>query len=223
MLSPRRTMLENEMFWCKMMNRLTLWLGMFLLFLIASASAQNNHTAETVALINRAEAAFSKLSSLRAKFIQVSSDGSVSEGHIYLRRPYQLRLDYTNPNSLSIVTSKRVIYINDRIGKQIDVYPISETPFAPMLKEKVQFTSPDFTTGAALESGIISIEMSRDTGDGAGVLTLEFTSDTGRLLRWIITDAIGVTTTVSLQNPVYDSRLENKLFSVPSYEKENGN
>ena len=87
----------------------------------------------------------------------------------------------------------------------------------------MQFTSPDFTTGAALESGIISIEMSRDTGDGAGILTLEFTSDTGRLLRWIITDAIGVTTTVSLQNPVYDSRLENKLFSVPSYEKENSN
>lgn len=211
------------MFWCKMMNRLFLFLAIWLVFLNVPVSAQNNHTAETVALISRAEAAFSKLSSLKAKFIQVSSDGSVTEGDIYLRRPYQLRLDYTNPDSLSIVTSKRVIYINDKIGKRVDVYPISETPFAPMLREKVQFTSPDFTTGAALESGIISIEMRRDTGDGAGVLTLEFTSDTGRLLRWIITDAIGVTTTVSLQNPVYDSRLENKLFSVPSYEKENSN
>ena len=211
------------MFWCKVLNRLSFFLAMCLVFLSAPVSAQNNHSAETVALISRAEEAFSKLSSLKAKFIQVSSDGSVSEGDIYLRRPYQLRLDYTNPESLSIVTSKRVIYINDKIGKQVDVYPISETPFAPMLKEKVQFTGPNFTTGAALESGIISIKMSRDTGDGAGILTLEFTSDTGRLLRWIISDAIGVTTTVSLQNPVYDSRLENKLFSVPSYEKENSN
>jgi hypothetical protein len=37
-------------------------------------------------------------------------------------------------------------------------------------------------------------------------------------MRWIIIDAIGVKTTVSLQNPVYDVGLENKLFGVPSYE-----
>jgi hypothetical protein len=60
--------------------------------------------------------------------------------------------------------------------------------------------------------------MSRDTGEGAGRLTLEFNADTSRLMRWIIIDAIGVKTTVSLQNPVYDVGLENKLFGVPSYE-----
>jgi outer membrane lipoprotein-sorting protein len=87
----------------------------------------------------------------------------------------------------------------------------------------VRFTGPEFTTKARLESGVISIEMSRDTGEGAGRLTLEFNADTGRLMRWIIIDAIGVKTTVSLQNPVYDVGLENKLFGVPSYEPENNN
>jgi len=182
------------------------------------ASAQSTRTVEESQLISKAEAAFSSLSSLRAEFIQISADGAISQGMIYLRRPYQLRLDYINPDSLSLITSKRVIYIDDKIGKQVDVYPLSETPFAPILRDEVRFTGPEFTTKARLESGVISIEMSRDTGEGAGRLTLEFNADTSRLMRWIIIDAIGVKTTVSLQNPVYDVGLENKLFGVPSYE-----
>ena len=182
------------------------------------APAQSTRTVEESQLISKAEAAFSSLSSLRAEFIQISADGAISQGMIYLRRPYQLRLDYINPDSLSLITSKRVIYIDDKIGKQVDVYPLSETPFAPILRDEVRFTGPEFTTKARLESGVISIEMSRDTGEGAGRLTLEFNADTSRLMRWIIIDAIGVKTTVSLQNPVYDVGLENKLFGVPSYE-----
>jgi len=206
------------MFWCRMMRKFTLYFSAIFMLLCPIASAQSTGTVEESQLISKAEAAFSSLSSLRAEFIQISADGAISQGMIYLRRPYQLRLDYINPDSLSLITSKRVIYIDDKIGKQVDVYPLSETPFAPILRDEVRFTGPEFTTKARLESGVISIEMSRDTGEGAGRLTLEFNADTSRLMRWIIIDAIGVKTTVSLQNPVYDVGLENKLFGVPSYE-----
>ena len=211
------------MFWCKMMRKFTLYFSAIFMLFCSIASAQSTRTVEESQLISKAEAAFSSLSSLRAEFIQISADGAISQGMIYLRRPYQLRLDYINPDSLSLITSKRVIYIDDKIGKQVDVYPLSETPFAPILRDEVRFAGPEFTTKARLKSGVISIEMSRDTGEGAGRLTLEFNADTGRLMRWIIIDAIGVKTTVSLQNPVYDVGLENKLFGVPSYEPESNN
>jgi outer membrane lipoprotein-sorting protein len=206
-----------------MMNKYTFYFSAIMILFCYAASAQSTRTVEESQLINKAEAAFSRLSSLRAEFIQIAADGTISKGMIYLRRPYQLRLDYLNPDSLSLVTSKRVIYIDDKVGKQVDVYPLSETPFAPILRDEVRFTGPEFLTKARLESGIISIEMSRDKGDGAGSLTLEFNADTSRLMRWIIIDAIGVKTTVSLQNPIYDIRLENKLFGVPSYEPEKNN
>ena len=206
------------MFWCRMMRKFTLYFSAIFMLFCSIASAQSTRTVEESKLISKAEADFSSLSSLRAEFIQISADGAISQGMIYLRRPYQLRLDYINPDSLSLITSKRVIYIDDKIGKQVDVYPLFETPFAPILRDEVRFTGPEFTTKARLESGVISIEMSRDTGEGAGRLTLEFNADTSRLMRWIIIDAIGVKTTVSLQNPVYDVGLENKLFGVPSYE-----
>ena len=190
-----------------MMRKFTLYFSAIFMLFCSIASAQSTRTVEESQLISKAEAAFSSLSSLRAEFIQISADGAISQGMIYLRRPYQLRLDYINPDSLSLITSKRVIYIDDKIGKQVDVYPLSETPFAPILRDEVRFTGPEFTTKARLASGV-----------GAGRLTLEFNADTGRLMRWIIIDAIGVKTTVSLQNPVYDVGLENKLFGVPSYE-----
>ena len=37
------------------------------------------------------------------------------------------------------------------------------------------------------------------------------------LRRWIIEDAVGVTTKVTLQNPVFGEDFNNFLFAVPSY------
>ena len=103
------------MFWCRMMRKFTLYFSAIFMLFCSIASAQSTRTVEESQLISKAEAAFSSLSSLRAEFIQISADGAISQGMIYLRRPYQLRLDYINPDSLSLITSKRVIYIDDKM------------------------------------------------------------------------------------------------------------
>ena len=175
-------------------------------------------SAEETKLIARAEQAISELTTLQAKFIQISSDGTVGEGQVYFRRPFQLRLDYTNPETLSIVTSRIWVYIDDKLAQTVEAYPVSETPFAPLLEQTVSFRSEDVTTSARTENGIASVQLEKDTGEGAGRLTLEFDASSWQLRRWVITDALGVTTTVTLQNPVYGAALSNLLFGVPSYE-----
>ena len=175
-------------------------------------------SAEETKLIARAEQAISELTTLLAKFIQISSDGTVGEGQVYFRRPFQLRLDYTNPETLSIVTSRIWVYIDDKLAQTVEAYPVSETPFAPLLEQTVSFRSEDVTTSARTENGIASVQLEKDTGEGAGRLTLEFDASSWQLRRWVITDALGVTTTVTLQNPVYSAALSNRLFGVPSYE-----
>ena len=92
-------------------------------------------------LIARAEQAISELTTLKAAFIQVSSDGNVGEGRVYFRRPHQLRLDYENPATLSIVTSRVWVYVDDKIDKFVQALPVLETPFAPLLSETVSFRS----------------------------------------------------------------------------------
>lgn len=197
---------------CLKMAVLALILSLFLPSHLAAQSA-----AETK-LIARAEQAISDLTTLQASFIQISSDGTVGEGQVYFRRPFQLRLDYTNPETLSIVTSRIWVYIDDKLAQTVEAYPVSETPFAPLLEQTVSFRSEEVITSARIEDGIASVQLEKDIGEGAGRLTLEFDASSWQLRRWVITDALGVTTTVTLQNPVYGRALNNRLFGVPSYE-----
>ena len=73
-------------------------------------------------------------------------------------------------------------------------------------------------TSANFEDGIVSVGLEKDTGEGAGRLMLEFDASSWQLRRWVITDALGITTTVTLQNPIYGEKLANRLFGVPSYQ-----
>ena len=187
-------------------------IGVFASFQVAAQSADETK------LIARAEQSITDLTTLKAAFIQVSSDGSLGEGRVYFRRPHQLRLDYKNPATLSIVTSRVWVYVDDKIDHFVQALPVSETPFAPLLSETVSFRSQDVKTSANLEGGIVSVQIERDTGEGAGRLLLEFDASSWQLRRWIITDALGITTTVTLQNPVYGEKLANRLFGVPSYQ-----
>ena len=172
---------------------------------------------EETKLIARAEQAITELTTLQAKFIQISSDGTVGEGQVYFRRPFQLRLEY-KPETLTIVTGHFWVYIDDKITQTVEAYPVSETPFAPLLAKTVSFRSKEIVTEAQADGGIVTVQMEKDTGQGAGRLALEFEKSSWQLRRWIITDSLGVTTTVTLQNPVYGPKLANRLFGAPSYE-----
>ena len=181
-----------------------------------SVEAQTSSYTETQ-LIQRAEQAISKISTLQAKFLQISSDGSVGEGVLYFRRPTQLRLEYQNPNTLTLITSRVWLYVDDKIAKSVQAIPLGQTPLSPLLKETVSFRSEEFATSASARDGIAVISMRKEDGDAAGQLDLEFDTDSWHLRRWVITDLLGLKTTVTLQNPVYGTALANRLFGVPSY------
>lgn len=168
-------------------------------------------------IIARAEQSLSDMKTMQADFIQFASDGSVGEGRIYFRRPHQLRIDYLNPETLSFVTSRIWIHVDDKIDRQVTSYPISQSPFYTLLQKDISFTSEELTTNATLKDGVASISMVRETGEAAGELILEFNAQNWQLRRWIIIDALGVRTQVTLQNTLYDLALENRLFGVPSY------
>ena len=191
-------------------------LALALMLMGLSVVVQASSYTETQ-LIQRAEQAISKISTLQAKFLQVSSDGSVGEGVLYFRRPTQLRLEYQNPNTLTLITSRVWLYVDDKIAKSVQAIPLGQTPLSPLLKKTVSFRSKEFATSASARDGIAVISMRKKDGDAAGQLDLEFDTDSWHLRRWVITDLLGLKTTVTLQNPVYGTALATRLFRVPSY------
>ena len=168
-------------------------------------------------VIAKAERWFEKITTMRAQFIQISSDGSSATGTLYLRRPKQMRLQYDGDGKLALVVSGGWLHVDEGAKKQVNSFPIGSTPFAPMLREDIQLRSPKFQTITSKENGVATVKIIQETGEAAGSLTLEFSETPFALRRWIIEDAVGVTTKVTLQNPVFGEDFNNFLFAVPSY------
>ena len=168
-------------------------------------------------IISQAERWFENITTMRAEFTQISSDGSAATGTLYLRRPKQMRLHYDGDARVALIVSQGWLHVDEGAAERVNSYPIGATPFAPMLKEDIQLRSPKFVTKTASKSGIASVTIIQETGEAAGELTLEFSEKPFALRRWIITDAVGVTTKVTLQNPVFGESFNNFLFVVPSY------
>ena len=168
-------------------------------------------------VIAKAERWFENISTMRAEFTQVSSDGSAATGTLYMRRPKQMRLQYDGDAEFALIVTGGWLHVDEGAKKRVNSYPIGSTPFAPMLQEDIQLRSQEFTTETNSSDGVVQVILTQETGEAAGSLTLEFSETPFALRRWIIDDAVGVTTKVTLQNPVFGEAFNNFLFAVPPY------
>ena len=167
--------------------------------------------------VSRAEAWFDDISTMRADFIQVASDGTTATGQLHLRRPHRMKVIYDLEEPLILLTTPVWLHVDRPDDKTVTSYPISETPLSLILQEKVLLRSQEFTTTHLVRDGITRITLKRDVGEAAGELTLEFTNQPFVLRRWMIRDAADVATTVTLQNMRFGHRYENKFFAKSDY------
>lgn len=167
--------------------------------------------------VSRAEAWFDSISTMRADFIQVASDGTTATGELHLRRPHRMKVIYDLEEPLILLTTPVWLHVDRPKDKTVTSYPISETPLSLILREEVVLQSKEFTTTHLVRDGITRITLKRDIGEAAGELTLEFTNKPFELRRWTIRDATDVATTVTLQNMRFGHRYENKFFAKSDY------
>ncbi len=168
-------------------------------------------------LVRRAEQSIEKISTLEAEFTQISSNGSYVIGRLYFRRPFQMRMEYNQTKPYNLITTRKWLIVDEPSDKKITNYPISETPLAPLLAEKISLTGEGFSTEGRIFNGLAEIALSKKEGALSGTLILLFELEYMNLRGWIITDTMGVKTTVTLQNEIYDRILPNKLFGWPVY------
>ena len=167
--------------------------------------------------VSRAEAWFDSISTMRADFIQVASDGTSATGEMHLRRPHRMKIIYDLEEPLILLTTPVWLHVDRPRDKTVNSYPISETPLSLILQDEVLLRSKDFTTTHVVQDGITRITLKRDVGEAAGELTLEFTNRPFELRRWTIRDAADVATTVTLQNMRFGHKYENKFFAKSDY------
>ena len=178
------------------------------MMLITSASATS---------LEKAEAWFSDITTLEARFVQVSSDGSTAGGKFYLWRPYRSRFEYDEPVPLTLITTRTWLHVDEKDRRQVTSYPVAETPLAVILDDPVRLEGEGITTRTQSKDGVTQITLDQPEGEAAGRIVLEFTEQPFVLRRWLITDANGITTSVLLSNITKGHELSPRLFIPTEY------
>ena len=171
--------------------------------------------------VQKAESWFANVKTMRADFIQIASDGSAAEGRLVMRRPSHLKIIYNSQPPLALITTSVWLHVDQPDERLLTSYPISETPLSLILKDPVSLRPTGYETIVTEGvGGITQIAINKDSGEGAGRLTLEFTNQPFELRRWVVQDVAGVKTSVTLQNLVFGVTVENEEFRLPNYHQE---
>lgn len=150
---------------------------------------------------------------VEARFQQTSSNGGQASGQLYMSRPGKLRVEYTPPPAILVVADGTFLIYYDKALDQVSYVPLSASPAGILLDKRINLDDPALTITDVQDAGdLVQVSLVRTDSAGEGTLTLFFTRSPWQLAQWEVTDAQGITTRVSLADPVFGGKLDSKLF-----------
>lgn len=164
--------------------------------------------------IKRIEAYLNGLGTLRARFLQVSSNGNYAEGTLFVSRPGRLRIEYDPPVPVLMVATGGMLTYYDKELQQVSHIELNSTPAGILVRERISLFSKEITA-TALERGADALRMTvvRNDDPLEGSIALVFSDHPLTLKKWVVTDAQGVETMVSLLDTRFNVTLDPKLFT----------
>jgi len=152
----------------------------------------------------------------QAKFTQINSDGSLSTGTLYIKRPGRARFEYDPPEDALVIAGGGQLAIFDPKSNQPpEQYPLKKTPLNLILKRNVNLATSGMVVGHS-EDGPTTVVAAQDPEHAdQGMIQLVFTQSPVELRKWIITDDAGTQTTVILNGMETGGTLGARLFNIP--------
>lgn len=172
--------------------------------------------------VNAVNAYLNNIEHMEGDFIQINPDSTISEGRFYIRRPGKFRFDYTQPDSLLVVSDSIWLGIIDRELDTLDRYPIRYSPHYVLFKDNVNLLEDARILGIDFFEKFLVLSIEGLTDEEIGEITLHFhvrdsitESNTNlELYEWYTIDAQGLETNVKLSNVVHGKVAENSYFLV---------
>ncbi len=207
----------------------SLFLALFVVAIGLGAAAPRVSAAEPAVLspdqsaaVQRALRYLNRLTTLEARFIQVSSNGSYAEGEVIIQRPGKMRFDYDPPHPVLIIANGLSLLFYDREVKQASFLPLWETPLWFLIREEVTLSDNVVVTGVEQKLGTLKITIADQDNPEVGSVTLVFSDRPLDLKKWELVDALGVSTQVSLVNPHYGGKIDPMVFDYSDLEIDSG-
>jgi outer membrane lipoprotein-sorting protein len=161
----------------------------------------------------RIEEYLNGISTVRAEFVQQSSNGEQARGQLYLARPGRLRIDYQPPVPVLVIADGTFLIYYDRRLEQVSYVPLASTPASILLDDRISLAEDSLiVTGYERAGDLILVTVARASNPGEGSITLSFKENPLQLAEWSVTDAQGIVTLVTLIDPRFGIELDHALF-----------
>lgn len=179
--------------------------------------------AQTAADLQKIENYLNNLKTLEASFVQTASNGTVSEGTIYIAKPSKIRMEYAPPTSVLIVGNGDYVVFHDKELDQVTNIDYEDIPATIMLADNIKIDGRDLKVADFYkDAGMTSVTLEHNTGGDVGPVTLVFSNSPFELKQWKIVDPQSVEVTLSLYNTARDKVLDDNLFKFSNAARNRG-
>lgn len=175
--------------------------------------------AQTASDISKIENYLNGIKSMEARFVQTASNGTTSEGMLYIEKPSKIRMEYAAPTSVLIVGNGDYVVFNDKELDQITNIDYDDIPATMILSNTIKIDNQNLkVTDFYKDSGMTSVTLEYAKSNDVGPITLVFGNRPFELKQWKIIDPQSVEVTLSLYDVVKDAPIDESLFK---FKKEN--
>jgi outer membrane lipoprotein-sorting protein len=190
----------------------------------ARAEAQGAVSAPTTpqdqADIAQVEAYLNGIHTMQARFLQVDANGNSIGGNVWMQRPGRMRFEYDPPDRMLLVAGHGLLVYYDPAVRQTSNLFLSSTPLGLLLQDNLKLAGSVTVTGIARGTGQLQITLVRTKNPSDGTITLIFATDPLTLRSWIIRDAQGRQTQISLYDMKFGGTFKQSMFTFvgPQFE-----
>lgn len=159
-----------------------------------------------------------------AEFTQINSDGTISTGQVYIKRPGRIRFEYNPPEEALVIAGGGSLAVFDpRSNTGPDRYPLSETPLKIILERNINLSRTNMVTGHTSDGTTTTVTAQDPDHPEYGNIQMVFTADPVELRQWIVTDDVGNQTTVILGDLAKNGNIRDILFNIQRETRNWGN
>ena len=165
--------------------------------------------------LNAVSSYLNQLQTAQGGFTQINGDGTLSTGQIFIKRPGRIRFEYNAPdNSLVMAGGGSVAIFDPRSNTGPERYPLNQTPLKIILEQNVNLGQARMVTGHTSDGTTTTVTAQDPDNPQYGNIQMVFTSNPVELRQWIVTDDVGQTTTVILNDLRAGGAIDNIKFNI---------
>ncbi|HUB97337.1 MAG TPA: outer membrane lipoprotein carrier protein LolA [Stellaceae bacterium] len=162
--------------------------------------------------IARIQAYLNSIQTLQSRFEQVSDDGGVDYGTIYIERPGRMRIVYDPPVPILIVATGDQIYYYDSKLQNVSRTTLDDTPAWFLLRDHIQLGGDVTVTNFEKAADTLRVTVRETKNSNLGEVTIVLSDQPLTLRQWTVLDAQHRTVTVTLQDAKFGVALNPNLF-----------